>query len=84
MNYYGMPIVTNIMLTVPYEDWSKVRSPARARRRRWRHKQNIRYMQKPDQNVYQVDGKLHMHPEMLMRLRKDADALKFLDHRSIQ
>jgi hypothetical protein len=70
--YMGMKIMTSIYLTKPYEDWSKVRSPARARRRRHKHRQNIVTIQVPDPTIYKVNGVLHMHPEIYRKLMKEA------------
>jgi hypothetical protein len=51
------------------EDWSRVRSPGRARRRMRKHRQNIvtRHVPKPD--AYVVGGVTYMHPETARRFR---------------
>jgi hypothetical protein len=68
----GLQIIESIYLTVPYEDWSDVRSPSRARRRMRRgFKQRIHYLQIPDPNTYRVGGVLHMHPETARKLRAE-------------
>lgn len=38
---FGIRILENEMIGDPYEDWSQVRSPGRARRRRTKHPQRI-------------------------------------------
>lgn len=71
-------IVESIHMTVPAEDWSRVRSPGRARRRMKRgYRQNIRYYQKPSSEVFVTDGKIMAHPETIRaltdRVAKEAD-----------
>lgn len=64
------PIVIDRSLTVMTEDWSQVRSPSRAaRRRRMGHPQRIRFVQKPSNEVYQMGGKLIMHPDVMARVK---------------
>jgi len=71
MTFQGTPIYTSTHLTVPFEDWSKVRSPSRARRRlKQGHRQRIRHLQVPDPKVYQIAGAYHMHPVTAARLRE--------------
>ena len=60
-------IVESIHATEPAEDWSRVRSPSRARRRRHKHRQNIRPWRKPA--AFMINGVLHVHPEILRQLR---------------
>ena len=58
----GMPIVVNPTLTVRHFDWSKCRSPSRARRRhRKGHPQRVTVTWKP--LAFVMEGVLHMHPE---------------------
>jgi len=61
---HGIRIVENPnLLDGPFEDWSKVRSPGRARRRRRKHPQRIRIYYKPSNKVLKLpDGSLVMHP----------------------
>ncbi|MEY9198711.1 hypothetical protein ABIA16_003827 [Sinorhizobium fredii] len=74
MNFRGTPIVTSLAMTVPAEDWSRVRSPSRARRRmRQGHRQNVRHYQAPDPRFYMIGGAIHCHPVMLEKLRNVAD-----------
>lgn len=70
-SFRGMPINTSLLLTVPYEDWSDVRSPARARRRMKRgYRQRIKYLQVPDPNVFVIAGTIHGHPETIKAMLK--------------
>jgi len=67
----GLDVVTSEFLVDDVEDWSKVRSPGRAeRRRRQGHRQNIVIRQVPSRDVYQFEGTLFMHPQMLSELRR--------------
>lgn len=58
------------MVVYAGEDWSKVRSPGRARRRRKKHRQNITALYEPDGNylVDQVRGVIYCHPAMARKL----------------
>lgn len=70
-SFQGKPINASLLLTVPYEDWSAVRSPSRARRRMKRgHRQRIRYLQIPDPNVFVIAGTIHGHPETIKSMLK--------------
>lgn len=72
MNLRDTPISTDISLTVPFEDWSRVRSPGRARRRQKRgFKQNISYTRAPDPSAYEFNGRIVMHPTVLLRLQRE-------------
>jgi hypothetical protein len=55
----------------PFEDWSQVRSPPRARRRRrLGHRQRIRIYYLPDPNMIQTaTGDLYGHPATVAKLR---------------
>lgn len=68
----GVPIIENPDLLIgPFEDWSDVRSPSRAERRRRRgFPQRIRLYYKPDPSVYQIAGKYVMHPVTARQLRE--------------
>jgi hypothetical protein len=56
-------VIESRFLVDVHEDWSKVRSPGRARRRRKHgHRQNIRVWETPKKEAYQIDGKLFVHP----------------------
>jgi hypothetical protein len=65
-------LIENPMLTIgPFEDWSDVRSPGRAaRRRKQGHRQRIRFYYKPDPQLYHMaDGSTFGHPATLAKLR---------------
>lgn len=69
LGFGGMPVRTSIFLTVPYEDWSEVRSPGRARRRMKRgHRQRIKYLQVPDPKVFVANGVIHGHPDTIKKM----------------
>lgn len=70
----GMRVRTSELLTKGfYEDWSGVRSPARARRRMKKHRQNIRYIPLPDPAVYVINNEMHMHPEVWRKLQHEIE-----------
>lgn len=60
-------------ITVAAEDWSDVRSPGRARRRRHKHRQNIRHWRKP--SAVMIEGRLYVHPEIMAAIRRRADGI---------
>lgn len=65
--------VENDHLTIgPFEDWSQVRSPGRAaRRRKQGHPQRIRFYYKPDPKLLKLpDGTVVGHPVTLQVLRQ--------------
>lgn len=71
----GLSIVEDSNLIESYEDWSRVRSPARARRRmRYGFRQNIETRHKPSKDVYRVGNKLVMRPEMAKELQRQLAA----------
>src|SRR4051812_3357859 len=66
--YAGVRIVTDDTLLDYREDWSRVRSPSRAaRRRRHGHRQNIVMLAAPKMTAYSIDGghTLVMHSAMV-------------------
>lgn len=66
-----MLISDDKLIAGPFEDWSQVRSPGRAARRRKKHPQRIRLYFKPDPNVYQLpNGSLVAHPSVVDAVRK--------------
>jgi hypothetical protein len=70
----GLRIIENRhMVDGPLEDWSNVRSPSRAARRRKRgFPQRIRIFYRPKRIAYQlIDGTLVMHPELARELRAE-------------
>lgn len=69
--FNGMRIIEDASLTDPYEDWSRVRSPGRARRRMKRgHRQNVVIRYRPMEVAYRVGNAFVMHPAMADLLRK--------------
>lgn len=60
----GLRIIESALLTLPArEDWSQVRSPGRARRRRAQgHPQRIRYVRDPNPNALWTAEAIFMHP----------------------
>lgn len=73
MDFRGMRIIENIHLTKTIEDWSGVRSPARARRRRAKHPQRIRIIQVPDEKIYIAKGQIICHPAIARELYRLAE-----------
>jgi len=78
----GVRIIEDSNLVDYVEDWSKVRSPSRARRRRKRgFAQNIQMSAVALQKVYSLDGgkTLVMHPDIARaferQLQRDMDRL---------
>ena len=69
MGAFGaVQIVESAHMTEPFEDWSRVRSPARAARRLKRgFRQNISYGRKPC--AKQINGVIYAHPEIVRQLR---------------
>lgn len=71
-SYLGMPIIVDDKtMSKIIEDWSRVRSPGRARRRRRRHRQNIAYRVVPKEEIFSFGGKLVMHSVMLKKLEAE-------------
>lgn len=69
MSLGGLTVFADPYMVETVEDWSEVRSPARARRRRRQgHPQRIRYVERPKLNFYQIGNKLVGHPEIIRRL----------------
>lgn len=70
-SYAGMRIIEDRSLVDTVEDWSQVRSPSRARRRRkLGHPQRIVFRQVPKEEVYVIEGRtMVMHPETARKLR---------------
>jgi hypothetical protein len=60
----GLRIIRDINMTDTVEDWSRVRSPSRARRRRkLGHPQNIVWREVPKKDAFKIGDALVMHPE---------------------
>lgn len=66
----GLRIIENDLLTIgPFEDWSQVRSPGRARRRRkLGHPQRITYFHKPDPELKVMGDTIIGHPVTIAAL----------------
>ena len=69
--YMGLRIIESPSLTLPpREDWSQVRSPGRARRRRRQgHPQRIRIIIDPNPNALVMGDTVVMHPATAARFR---------------
>ena len=75
LRFAGVRVVAVPDMVDIVEDWSRVRSPARARRRRWLgHPQRVVARKAPMRCVLQIGGVLHMHPAMLDKLMLAAEA----------
>lgn len=57
------------------EDWSEVRSPARARRRRAKYPQRIKVVEKPCAFEDQRSRTLFVHPALMIELRRQVPEL---------
>ena len=78
---YGVRVILNSNMTIAVEDWSQVRSPGRARRRRPKHRQRIRVVFKPDPSVIVLpNGDVVMHPEMAAALEHRIAIQRTVDH----
>jgi hypothetical protein len=70
----GVRIIESDLMLDYVEDWSRVRSPSRAaRRRRYGHRQNIKIIASPKPFAISGDGgrTLIMHPAIAHQLRKE-------------
>ncbi len=63
----GPSLVESLHAVERAEDWSRVRSPGRARRRRHKHRQNIRGYYKPA--AIRIGNKIYVHPEIMKQVR---------------
>lgn len=71
---FGVNVHLSEYLTEPYDDWSRVRSPSRARRRMRRgFRQNNRTIQVPMRSALQMNGALYMHPETFKAVRAEIE-----------
>jgi hypothetical protein len=58
------------------EDWSRVRSPGRAARRRHKHRQNIVVTQVPlEHGLVLPNGDVHLHPTLARAVRAEIGKL---------
>jgi hypothetical protein len=69
MLFDGLQIIEDPNMVTPYEDWSQVRSPSRAARRRHKHPQRIVTRYRPMETAYRIGGRIVMHPELARLLR---------------
>lgn len=62
------------------EDWSRVRSPARARRRRKKHPQNITALYKPSDEILVDENtrSIYCHPAVALKLRNTIDTKSWM------
>lgn len=66
-SFNATQIVESRHMTEAFEDWSRVRSPARAARRLKRgYRQNIVYSRRPC--AKQINGVIYAHPEIVQQL----------------
>ena len=74
-SYAGVEIVESDTLVETVEDWSRVRSPGRARRCLAKgHKQNIRTVTRPRRDALVIGGKLYVHPAIADEMRRKISA----------
>lgn len=72
--FNGMPVFTDQTLVNAIEDWSGVRAPSRARRRRkYGHPQNIQIRHVPKPDVYVFNGTIIGHPETIKEMFRRAN-----------
>lgn len=70
-SFAGTKIVESPHATERYEDWSRVRSPARAARRRQRgFRQNIVERIRPA--AFEINGVLYAHPDLVTSIAQAA------------
>lgn len=69
LSFAGMRIIRDINMTDTIEDWSRVRSPGRARRRRkLGHPQNIVWREVPKKDLFKIGDTFVGHPETVKAL----------------
>jgi hypothetical protein len=74
----GLRIIESLHMVDTVEDWSQVRSPSRARRRRrMGHPQRIRIITVPKSEAYQIKDSLIMHPSVAAQLRRSLPTSNF-------
>jgi hypothetical protein len=72
----GMQIIESDAMVESFEDWSRVRSPGRARRRmKYGHRQNVQTLQKPRCDALIVDNRMFVHPVVAHELRRMSRAV---------
>lgn len=72
MKFAGFDIIPTPHLEDVAEDWTKVRSPGRAKRRRKKHRQQIKIVRTPRTDFYidEAHGAAYCHPAMVAKLRE--------------
>lgn len=76
MQSLAVHIIDSLAMTESYDDWSRVRSPARARRRlSYGYQQNNVIRQRPRKDAITLDGgrTYHMHPVTARECRRLLD-----------
>lgn len=74
----GIRFIADDKLVDTTEDWSKVRSPSRAERRRKQgHRQNIRIVGTPRMTAYTLDQRTYYaHPAFIAHMNRELKAIK--------
>jgi hypothetical protein len=71
MSYHGLKVIADPNMLDWSEDWSRVRSPSRAARRRRRgFRQRIVRMATPKKEAYRIGDTLVMHPQMVEEVKR--------------
>jgi hypothetical protein len=65
--FSGYEVILDSNLVEKHEDFSQVRSRSRAKRR-YKHKQNIKYFYTAMPEIFNFGNKLLMHPEVFKKL----------------
>lgn len=78
---HGVRAIPEPSMETVKEDWSKVRSPGRAARRRPKHPQKIKVTRKPKNEavIELCDGIAHVHPQRVGALRDRIEEIAALD-----
>lgn len=71
MRMNGIQIIESDLMVDTHEDWSQVRSPSRARRRRHKHPQRIVVTYTPKKDALVMGNRMVMHPVMVAELRAE-------------
>lgn len=69
--FCSLRVVESLAMTKTVEDWSRVRSPSRARRRMKRgFPQNLRLVEVPRDDAVLSGGVMYVHPVTMTKLRE--------------
>jgi len=72
--FMGMRVISTLMMVEWKEDWSRVRSPSRARRRmKCGFHQNIVKSQVPRKDALIINGTMYVHPLTYVTLKTQAE-----------